>query len=40
MPIPNPSFDADRAHEWWSMRTGKPVASDKRTRFSQTEKNL
>ncbi|NCF84098.1 MAG: sulfatase-like hydrolase/transferase [Verrucomicrobiaceae bacterium] len=40
MPIPNPSFDLDRAHEWWSMRTGKPVASDKRKRFPQTEKEL
>jgi uncharacterized sulfatase len=40
MPIPNPSFDADRAHEWWSMRTGKPVASEKRKRFPQTENDL
>ncbi len=39
MPIPNPSFDPKRAHEWWSMRTGKPVDSDKRTRFPQTEKD-
>ena len=40
MPIPNPSFDPDRANEWWSMRTGRPVASDKRKRFPQTEKEL
>jgi len=40
MPIPNPSFDPKRAHEWWSMRTGKPVESDKRKRFPQTEKDL
>lgn len=38
MPIPNPNYDADRAGEWWSMRTGKPVASDARTRFPATEK--
>ena len=38
MPIPNPSYDPDRAGEWWSMRTGKPVDSDRRRRFPQTEK--
>ncbi|MEO1523980.1 MAG: sulfatase [Planctomycetota bacterium] len=37
MPIPNPHFDADRAGEWWSMRTGKPVDSDSRKRFPGTE---
>lgn len=40
MPIPNPGFDPKRAHEWWSMRTGKPIDSDKRKRFPQTEKDL
>ena len=40
MPIPNPSFDPGRAHEWWSRRSGKPVDSGSRTRFPQTEKDL
>ncbi len=40
MPIPNPGFDPARAHEWWSMRTGKPIDSGKRKRFPQTEKDL
>tara|TARA_R110002049_G_scaffold2750_4_gene21914 strand:+ start:59878 stop:61362 length:1485 start_codon:yes stop_codon:yes gene_type:complete len=40
MPIPNPSYDPDRAHEWWSMKTGQPIDSDSRTRFPQTEKDL
>ncbi len=40
MPIPNPSYDPARAHEWWSMRNGKPVDSDSRKRFPQTEKDL
>ncbi|MGB0581598.1 MAG: arylsulfatase, partial [Limisphaerales bacterium] len=40
MPIPNPNYDPKRAHEWWSMRTGKPVPSDSRKRFPQTEKDL
>jgi len=39
MPLPNPSFDKDRAHEWWSRRTAKPIDSDKRKRFPQTEKD-
>ena len=38
MPIVNPSHDPARAHEWWSRRNGKPVDSDKRQRFPQTEK--
>ncbi|MEM7386601.1 MAG: sulfatase [Verrucomicrobiota bacterium] len=38
MPIPNPSYDPERAHEWWSMRTGKPIDSANRKRFPQTEK--
>ncbi|MDF1841575.1 MAG: arylsulfatase, partial [Rubripirellula sp.] len=37
MPIPNPSYDANRAQEWWSRRTGEPVDSDGRKRFPQTE---
>ncbi|MEM0970631.1 MAG: sulfatase/phosphatase domain-containing protein, partial [Verrucomicrobiota bacterium] len=40
MPIPNPSYDSDRALEWWSMRTGKPIDSASRKRFPQTEKEL
>ncbi|MFK7849810.1 MAG: sulfatase [Akkermansiaceae bacterium] len=39
MPINNPSYDPDRAHEWWSRRSGKPVNSDQRKRFPQTEKD-
>lgn len=38
MPIPNPSYDPERAGEWWSMRTGEPVKSDDRKRFPATEK--
>ena len=40
MPIPNPSYDPERAHEWWSRRSGKPISSDSRKRFPQTEKEL
>jgi arylsulfatase A len=40
MPIPNPSYDAKRAPEWWSMRSGKPIDSDKRRRFPPTEKDI
>ena len=39
MPIPNPSYDPARAHEWWNRRTGKPVDSTNRKRFPQTEKD-
>jgi arylsulfatase A len=39
MPYPNPGYDETRAGEWWSMRTGKPVDSDRRKRFPPTEKN-
>ena len=39
-PIDNPSYDPERAHEWWSRRNGKPVNSDKRKRYPQTEKDL
>ena len=37
MPIPNPHHSPQRAHEWWSMRTGQPVPSDQRKRFPPTE---
>jgi uncharacterized sulfatase len=40
MPVPNPSYNPDRAHEWWSLRSGKPIDSDKRKRFPPTEKDL
>ena len=40
MPLPNPSYDPERAHEWWSRRNAKPVDSDNRKRFPQTEKDL
>ena len=40
MPIPNPSYDPQRAGEWWSMRTGEPVDSDRRQRFPPTEQDL
>jgi arylsulfatase A len=37
MPLPNPSYTPERAHEWWSMHRGKPIDSDSRQRFPQTE---
>ncbi len=40
MPIPNPGYDSQRAHEWWSPRTGSPVPSHNRKRFPPTEKDL
>lgn len=36
MPIANPSYDPERAHEWWSRRNGKPVNSDGRKRYPPT----
>ena len=39
MPIPNPSYDPNRAAEWWSIRSGKPIDSDNRQRFPATEKD-
>lgn len=39
MPIPNPAYDPQRAGEWWSSGTGKPVPSDQRRRFPATEKD-
>ena len=38
MPIPNPGFEPDKAAQWWSTRSGKPVPSSRRKRFPQTEK--
>jgi len=40
IPIPNPSYDPKRSHEWWSRRNGKQIVSDSRKRFPQTEKDL
>ena len=40
LPLPNPNYDSDRAHEWWSMRSGKPIRSDDRKRFPPTEQGL
>ena len=37
MPIPNPGYNPERAHEWWSRRSGKPVNSAGRKRFPPTE---
>jgi hypothetical protein len=39
IPIPNPSYDPNRAAEWWSIRSGKPIDSDNRKRFPATEKD-
>ncbi|MDG2180624.1 MAG: sulfatase [Mariniblastus sp.] len=39
MPISNPNYNPERAGEWWQMRTGKPVPSEKRKRFPPTEKS-
>ena len=40
MPIINPHYDEERAHEWWSLRNGQSVDSDGRKRFPPTEKDL
>lgn len=40
MPLPNPSYDPERAAQWWNTRSGKPIDSDKRKRFPPTEKDL
>ena len=40
IPIPNPSYDPKRANQWWSRRSGKPINSDSRKRFPQSEKEL
>ena len=39
MPLKNVSYDPQRAAEWWSVRSGKPVDSNRRKRFPQTEKD-
>ncbi|MEM9828893.1 MAG: sulfatase/phosphatase domain-containing protein, partial [Planctomycetota bacterium] len=39
MPIPNPAYDPQRASQWWSVRSGKPVPSDDRKRFPATERD-
>ncbi len=38
MPLPNPGYDPDKAAQWWSTRSGKPVPSSRRKRFPPTEK--
>ncbi|MBT5916327.1 MAG: arylsulfatase, partial [Opitutae bacterium] len=40
IPVPNPSYDPERAPEWWSRRTGKLIDSSARKRFPTTEKDL
>ncbi|QDT29228.1 Arylsulfatase [Gimesia panareensis] len=40
MPLPNPCYNPEKAHEWWNTRSGKPVDSDNRKRFPPTEKDL
>ena len=40
LPVPNPNYDPDRAHQWWNMRSGQPIPSDNRKRFPPTEKGL
>lgn len=37
MPIPNPSYDPQKADQWWSTGTGKPVPSQNRKRFPESE---
>jgi uncharacterized sulfatase len=40
IPVSNPSYDPERAPEWWSRRTGKLIDSSARKRFPTTEKDL
>ena len=40
IPIPNPSYNSKRANEWWSRRSGKPIDSNSRKRFPESEKQL
>ena len=40
MPIPNPAYDPEKAPQWWSRRSAKPIDSSSRKRFPQTEKDL
>lgn len=37
MPIRNPSYDPQRAGEWWSRGNGKPIDSESRKPFPRTE---
>ena len=39
MPLKNPSYDPNRASEWWSRRAGKPVDSAARKRFPPTDQD-
>ena len=39
MPIPNPAHDSQRADQWWSVGSGKPLDSDNRSRFPYAEKD-
>ena len=40
IPVPNPSYNPERAPEWWNRRSGKPIDSSARKRFPATEKDL
>lgn len=40
MPIANPSYDPERAHEWWNRTKGTILDSSRRKPFPQTEKDL
>ena len=40
IPVPNPSYNPERAPEWWNRRSGKPIDSSARKRFPSTEKDL
>ena len=40
MPMPNPSYDPERAAEWWSARNNAPIDGASRKRFPATEKDL
>jgi uncharacterized sulfatase len=40
IPVPNPSYDPERAPEWWSRRSGKQIDSSARKRFPESEKHL
>lgn len=37
MPSTNPSYDPARAGQWYSIRNGKPIDSDARVRFPESE---
>ena len=41
MPLENPHYDPDRAAEWWSRRSVKPITGGpRRVPFPRTEKEL